>query len=46
MTDTDKEYPILMYGKWLGKWDAIALVDDKKTEQELLEKGYTYEKSN
>jgi hypothetical protein len=31
-----------MYGNWQG-YDAIALVDNEEHEQELLEKGYTYE---
>ena len=39
-TRRQEGYPKIMEGKWLGKWDAFALVDTPEQEKELTEKGY------
>jgi hypothetical protein len=44
-TPKEKRYPIIMEGMWLGKFQAIALVDTPDHKDELLEQGYVIKES-
>jgi hypothetical protein len=41
-TPKSEGYPILMKGRWIGKYEAYALVDTPEHEKELLDQGYEH----